>query len=116
MAILNKKIKAATLIESLIAMVIVMLCFGISTTVYINVISSGNQIQKLKSELILKKVAMETKKEHLFLDEEITLDEITVRKKITPYNGLKNLSQINLQAYNSNEKLLSEYNELVSNQ
>lgn len=113
MALLTKKIKAATLIESLIAMVIVMLCFGIAITVYVNVISSGNQAQKLRSRLLLKKIAVETKQSRVFLDEKITLDEVVVQKKITPYNGMKNLVQMNLKAYSNTEKLLSEYNELV---
>lgn len=116
MAILTKKIKAATMIESLIAMVVVMLCFGIATTVYVNVISSGNQLLKMKSEFLLRKVALESKRDHLFLDEKITVDEITVQKRVTPYNGSKKLVRLNLQAFGNNEKLLSEYNELVPNQ
>jgi hypothetical protein len=114
MALLTKKIQAATLIESLIAMVIVMLSFGIATTVYVNVISSGNQLQKLKSELLLKRIASETIKAHLFLDEKITVDEITVQKKITSYNGSKDLLEISLQAFSSNEKLLCSYNILIA--
>ncbi len=113
MALLTKKIKGATLIESLIAMLIVMLCFGIAITVYVNVISSGNQLQKLKSELLLKQIAVQTKNAGVFLDEKMTLDGIVVQKKIVPYNGLKHLIHLNLKAYSSSEKLLSEYNELV---
>lgn len=104
------------MIESLIAMVVVMLCFGIATTVYVNVISSGNQLMKLRSELLLKRIALESKRDGLFLDEKITVDEITVQKKVTPYNGSKNLVQLNLQAFSNTEKILSEYNELVPNQ
>lgn len=116
MALLTKKIPGATLIEALIAMVIVMLSFGIAITVYVNVISSGNQSQKLKCQFLLKKIAIETKQNHLFLDEKISSDEITVQKTVTPYSGNKNILQLNLKAYSPNEKLLSEYNELVPNQ
>lgn len=116
MALLKKKIKGATLIESLIAMAVIMLCFGIATTVYVNVISSGNQLQKLKSQLLLKKIAVETKQSRLFLDEKISFDEIVVQKKIILYSGLKNIVQLNLKAYSKTGKLLSEYNELVPNQ
>lgn len=116
MALLNTKLKGTTLIESLIAMVVVMLCFGIATTVYVNVITSGNQVQKLKSQLLLKKIASETKQNRLFLDKKTSSDEIIVEKKIIQYGGMKNLLQLNLKAYTKNEKLLSEYNELVPNQ
>lgn len=111
---MTKKIKGATLIESLIAMVIVMLCFGIATTVYVNVISSQNQFQQFKSEVLLKRIASETKDGYLFLDEKIIMDEIVVQKTIIQYGGMKHLVQIKLQAYNNAEKLLSEYNELVA--
>ena len=113
MALLTKKIKGSTLVESLIAMVVVMVSFGVATTVYVNVLSSRDEIQKLKSMTILKKLAFESKQNRLFLDDNITVDGFVIEKKVVSYNGQKDLFQLKLKAFNQNEKQLAEYNELI---
>lgn len=113
MALLRKKIKASTLVESMIAMVVVMVSFGIATAVYVSVLSSSDEMQKLKSRTILQKLAIEIRQNHLFLDERTSIDDIIVEKKVVSYNNQKNLFQLKLIAFDQNEKKLAEYNELI---
>ena len=113
MALLTKKINASTLVESLIAMVVVVISFGIATTIYVNVLSSGEEFQRLKAVAILQKIAMETKQNRLYLDDNIVVDQFIVEKKVISYNGQKHLFQLKLKAYVQKEKQLDEYNELI---
>jgi len=114
MALLIKRIQASTLVESLIAMVVVVISFGIATTVYINVLSSGEEVQKLKSMAILQKIAVEVKQDHLFLDDDLKEGEFVIEKKIVSYNGQKYLFHLKLKAFSKNSKQLAEYNELIT--
>ena len=113
MALLTKRIEASTLVESLIAMVVVMVSFGVATTVYVNVMSSGNEMQKLKARTLLQKLAVETKQERLFLDTKMTMDGFVVDKKVVAYNSQKHLFLLKLTAYSATEKQLAVYNELI---
>ena len=72
--------------------------------------------RKIQASLLLDKIAMETKKTKVFLDEEIKTEAFTVEKKITPYTGATALSVFSLKALDKNEKLLAERNELIFTQ
>lgn len=107
------KLKAATLIEALIAMVIVLVCLGIASMIYVNVISSGNQRTRLNAHLALSDVSIVSKKSRLFLDEEIRSGNIIIRKTISPYKESPGVSVLVLVAVNAEGKVISTWKELV---
>ena len=107
------KLKASTLVEALVAMVIVMLAVGMFTTIYVNVMKSSDHNRKVLASVLLDKIAMETKQKKVFLDEQIKTEEFIVDKKIVPYEGAAGLSVLSLKASDKNEKLLAERNELI---
>jgi hypothetical protein len=49
---LNHPLKASTLVESLIAMVILIVCMGIGTMVYTNVLNSDKERKVLHASLL----------------------------------------------------------------
>lgn len=113
MALLNKKLKGSTLVEALTAMVIVMLALGVFTTIYVNVMKSGDRQRKVQAGLLLDKIAMETKRDQLFLDAEFKTEEFVIQKRVSPYSGGANLFSLTLEAFDKNKKLLSVRNELI---
>ncbi len=113
MVTINKKLKASTLLEALVAMVIVMLALGVFTTIYLNVLRSGDYHRKTEAGLLLEKIAMETKQSKTFIDTEFNLEEFVIIKKIITYEGAENLSLLSLKAFDKKEKLLVERNELL---
>lgn len=113
MALLRKKITASTLIESLIAMVVVMISFGVATTIYLNVMGAGKEQQKLKSRLIVEQLAFEAKKKHLFIDEKLSVGGFVVEKKVSHYKGKDNLVCLQFIVLDGNEKVMTRYNELI---
>jgi Tfp pilus assembly protein PilV len=114
MALLTKKITASTLLESLIAMVVVMVSFAIASAIYLQILSSGGEFQKLKAAALLQKIADETKQNRLYLDDNITVDQFVVEKKVVSYNGQKHLFHLKLKVFMQKEKQLAEYNELIT--
>ena len=110
---MTKKIKASTLIEVLIAMILVMFSFGIAMAIYINVSLSDHLVQKLKAELLLNETAIETKAGNSFIDEKTGLGNISVNKTVTSYNGISGLHLLLLEAFDVNGKKISERKELI---
>ena len=110
---LEYKLKASTLIESLIAMVIIVVCVGIATTIYVNVLDSDKQRQKLKAALLLDDIAIKTKAGKNFLDEEMTIENWKIKKTVGRYKDYSNLYQFTLKVIDSENKRIALRNELI---
>ena|SRR5688572_27984163 len=115
MALLSYKLKAATLIESLVAMVIMVLFFGIATMVYLNVMNADQHRQKLKVTLLLDDLAHQTKASGSFFDQVLKTEEMQIVQSIIAYNNTENLSVLSIKAFDLKGKLLAERNELIVN-
>lgn len=113
MALLKIKCKASTLLESLVAMVLIMICFGIAMMIYVNVMSSDNNRQKLSAQLLLNQVALEGKQEKKYLDEKIEAGNMTIQKTVAPYKEADNLSLLTLTAFDKNGKMIAQHKELI---
>lgn len=107
------KLKAATLMESLVAMVVVLVCCGIAAMIYVNVMNSGNEREKLKAHLLLNETAIKTKSERLFLDEEIKGEFITIRKTVEPYKEQADLSLLVLTALDEAGNIIETRKEII---
>ncbi|PCJ87266.1 MAG: hypothetical protein COA57_04870 [Flavobacteriales bacterium] len=113
MALLKQKIKATTLVETLIAMVIVMITFGLGLMIYVNVMNSGNQQLKLNAQLLMNQMAAETKTDNNFLDEEMETETLKIIKTVLPYEGSKRLNILMFEAFNKGGKKVTERKELI---
>lgn len=113
MAQLNHNLKAATLMESLIAMIIIVVCFGVATMIYTNVLDSDKQRLQLKAILILNKKAIESKTKKEFLDSEEQAGDWIINKTVEQYSGTENLYQLNLAVKDRNGKIIAIRNELI---
>ena len=82
------KIKGSTLIEVLIAMVIIGFVFTIGTAIYINLHQAVSNYHEWRIELALKKYAVQTKREASFFDEEIEESQMSLQKAVETDKGL----------------------------
>lgn len=113
MARLNYKLKATTLIESLIAMSIIIVSLGVATIIYTSVLESDKQSLKLKAQLLLNEEAFKTKQSKTFIDEEILVTPFTIKKIVERYPGTENLYLLSLIATDLKGNLIAKRNELI---
>lgn len=114
MAGLNYKLKAATLMESLIAMVIIVVCLGIGTMIYTNVLNSDKQRLKFKALLMLNKEAAQIKAEKIFFDGEKQVGDYRIKKTIKKFEQTENLYTLALVVLDKDGKIIGSRNELIS--
>lgn len=114
MAKLNQKIKAATLMESLIAMVIIVLCLGVGTMIYTNVLNSDKQRLQLKAIGALNRLAEQVKAEKNYLDSEAQLNGWNIKKTVNKYNQTENLYQLSITAFDTAGHFIAIRNELIT--
>lgn len=107
------KLKASTLMESLVAMIVIMICFVIASMIYTNIINSTNNKLKLDASLLLKEIGIKAKEENNYLDEKFETENLVVQKSVTSYKNSGNLSLLTLIAFDKNGKKIAEQKELI---
>lgn len=112
-ALRSDRLNGYVLLESMIAMVIVMLCFAVATVIYNNVVNGSRYRLKVIARLELEAEAFRTKQEKIFLDETIEADEFSIERRIIPYPGTNGTVRLLLEAYAPDHHLLSRYEELL---
>lgn len=107
------KLKAATLVESMISLVVIMICTGITMMIYVNVIRSDNTLLKLQAMCLLKDELIEMKKTETYISGEETVGKFRVVKNVEPYSASDKLYKIELWCLGSSDDTLYVCKELV---
>jgi hypothetical protein len=97
----------------MIAMIVVVVCFGIGSMIYMNIIGSGNMTLRLRATLVMNEIAEQAKKDKDFTDDKLTTKELTIVKKMESFQSLTDLKQFTLIAFDKDGKRISEYKELI---
>src|SRR5262245_17830929 len=115
MALLNKgkQVKGSTLIETLVAMTIILISLVFSGIILLNILNLRNNRQNFRAHILLNELAIKTKSERRFVDENIEDGNIVFQKTTGSYNGIKNLYIQSVEASDKKGKVLDEYKELI---
>ena len=113
MALLKKHIPASTLLETLIAIVLILVCFSIATVVLVNIMQSDNGRMKLHAHLELEALYQKTMDEKTFIDEDVDYETFSIHKSIAPYQNSANLYQLTLTAKSKDAVQLDEFKKLI---
>lgn len=109
---LNDKIKAFSIIESMVSMVIVVLMFSLSAMVIANVTTSGVSKEKQAAYMLVKSLRNETLRNYRFIDESVEVKGLLIEKTILNYNRNEALKVLLIEA-SKGEKKLYESKELI---
>ena len=103
MVILKHKLKAATLIEVLTAITLMMIGYAVFVLVFFN----NNEVvskKKLKALLVTEQYMAGTLEENSYFDEEIQESGIIIQKTIDQYGSSKHLLMISISALDEGSK------------
>lgn len=95
---LNKKINAFSLIETVVAMVIILLCLGLATTLFVSV-SNTDKYNEFEALYSLKQIASNEFKEKSYLDKQLAYEKFYVEVSYDLYKEQEDLIKIRLEAY-----------------
>jgi Tfp pilus assembly protein PilV len=109
----NKRLKGSTLLEALIAMVLLLICIIISAGVINNIVQSADSADKLRAELLLSKWMTDAVDQSQFINEEITSGDLKLTKKATRLTDYDDVVYINLIATNKEGRLVGEKKLLI---
>lgn len=107
---LNKKLKAFSILEVMISLVIIMIVFGFSSVMIINM--GGINKEKQDAYALVNTIRNNTIKEGKFIDELIEVENYSIEKTILDYPESNNIKILRIEAYLNEEKQI-EVREIV---
>jgi len=91
-------LKASTLLEVIIAMVIIMVIFTLAIGVYNNVLNASPSIKKQQAKAMIGVMMATSIHDKKLDDEQFTKDDIVLEKIVVPYEGYSDLVLITVTA------------------
>lgn len=110
---IDKTIPGSTLIEVLVAMVIIMTSTGIGLMIYENLSNGNNDELKVKAEISLDNLATETKLDKHYIDFSIDKDDMQLIQSIESYDKSSRLKILHLEAKTPFGKKITQWNEVI---
>ena len=108
----SRKLRASTLVEVLIAMVIIMAVFVTGIAIYTNVTQSGFSTSRLKAQQEMQKIINESISLKDWEAQELDADSILYKKTVSSYAGYPDLLLIEVKAV-QNGRELGELRQIV---
>ena len=106
-------LKSSTIIETIIALTIILIIFGIATTLFANIMNSTDSIKKIKAKNILESYAYQTVEEKLFFDSNEQVDEFIINRSIIDVTNSNNILKIHFSISTDQKLLICEWDQLV---
>jgi hypothetical protein len=114
MDVLKLKFKASTLVETIVAMVIIMICSGTGLSLFSNLSHDVNDELRIEAEIRINSLAVETKLKKEFTETTIQSSNLQVRQTFQEYQNKKRIKILMIEAYSLSGRKICEYKELVT--
>lgn len=110
---LIKKYQGSTLIEVLVAMVIILICAGMGMSAFANLNKDMNGNLDIQAEINMKKIVVDAKAYKKYTDEVFQFEGIRIEKQFRPYQNEKRLILMNVSAFNNRNIKIGEFKEII---
>lgn len=97
----NYRITSATILETLVAMVILLTLFGIATTIFVQVTGSTYSVNKMAARYALDRYIAQTAELKTYFNEEFEEVGIHINKQVEVYNKGDNMVKIIFSVYDN---------------
>lgn len=107
------KLRSSTLIESVIAMVIIAVAFSIAWMTIGSVFRTDKRMVKFRVEKAMATIEMEMINNRNFIDATLIEKGFIIEKKILPVLNKRNLVRLNLKAISESGEVVLEKNKMI---
>ena len=109
-----KVIKAFTLIETMVALTIIVMVLGFVTGIIAKTLTAGNENRRTKVNLGMYDLAIRTKTEHDFITADFpVLPHYIIHRDIEHYKGHQDLLLMTITAIDVDKKPIASYHEIL---
>ncbi|MDB5146207.1 MAG: hypothetical protein JWQ57_227 [Mucilaginibacter sp.] len=107
------KIRASTILEVVVSMVIIILVFGIAMMIYTNVLRLSLSAKKIKAQAILQEIVLKSEQTKNLSTQSFIIDDFRVEQEIKPYLDDTLLNEIHVTAYDGNQEKITELQKVI---
>ncbi len=100
--IINTSLQGSSIVETITALLIIVISFGAGMSIYLNVITNEQTISKTKANIILETVMTETIEQQRYLDETIQLHGLIIERAISVFTAEESHRICAITAYHQN--------------
>jgi Tfp pilus assembly protein PilV len=109
----SRKVAGSSLVEVTVAMVILTLTVSLGLAIFLSVTNSGGSLRKLKCAMLATAHTAEAVESRLFLDAEIPQGDLTLFRRVSPYQGNRKLLLVETFVTGEAGDTLARHGELV---
>ena len=113
---MTTRIKSASLLEAIVAMILLMAVISVCFLVLNNISYSSLTLKKQRASALLINEMTETEKNQRFANEVIFKDSIQIVRKIITQEKASGLIRVNIAAYDASGKKLAVLEKIVTNE
>jgi competence protein ComGF len=113
MVVLKRNLKASTLVETIVAMVIIMICSGIGLDLFSNLSHDVNDELRIEAEIRINSYAVETKLKNDITESVIESSDMRIQRSFQDYRNMNHIKVMLIDAYSLSGKKICGYRELV---
>ncbi|WP_345954243.1 hypothetical protein [Mucilaginibacter sp. PAMB04168] len=106
-----KKLPASSILEVVVALVVILLVLSLSLTIYSNVMRQSLSARKLQAQFRLQEALVQLKHDRS-LDLPVQ-DGLVIEKTLAPYENNSRLTLVYLKAYDDTHRLLAETRQII---
>ncbi|WP_259071776.1 hypothetical protein HDF24_25520 [Mucilaginibacter sp. X4EP1] len=110
---LNTRVRASTIMEVVVSMVIIVVVFGIAMMIYTNVLRVSVSAKKLRAQALLREALFNAERDATKITQTFTVDDFRIEQEVKPSAQDKNLSDIHLTAYDQNQQKIAELEKVI---
>jgi type II secretory pathway pseudopilin PulG len=108
-------LSGASIIEAVVAMVIIVVVFGIAMMIFANVTQRSLSMRKIRAGAALQNALQQAAQSGQFPNELFHVDDISITPEIKPVEDEPGLTELHLTAYDENQHVLAEAREIMIN-
>jgi len=106
-------VSASTIMEVVIAMVLIVVVFSIAMMIFANVTSSSLSVKKIRAQAVLHEALLNAEKKGDPTSLSLNIEDFRVEQEIKPYRQTNQLYEIHLTAYDANEQNITELEKVI---
>jgi type II secretory pathway component PulJ len=110
---IKARISGSTILEVVIAMVIIIMVFGIAMMIYANVMRMSLSTKKIKAQAVLRETLLQIEQTKDYNAQALTTDDFRIESEIKPYLEDTLLNEVHLTAYDLNQQKIMELQKVI---
>ncbi|MDF2432860.1 MAG: hypothetical protein JWP44_2491 [Mucilaginibacter sp.] len=107
------KIKASTILEVIVSMVIIVIVFGIAMMIYTNVLRLSLSAKKLRAQDLLQETMFTVEHSAANTIKTFDVDDFRIEQEVKPYLQNSSLTDIHLTVYDQNQQKIAELEKVI---